>query len=271
MDAAAGAVPATIAGLDRVALGDPVFISDLHLCAKRPRTLERLLRLAGETRAAQLVVLGDLLEYWAGDDAIDAPDANDRAAIDAAQALRGAASRGVAVYFMHGNRDVLAGSRLLDLAGARLLGDPCLARIGTGASARAVLLSHGDAWCTLDVAYQAFRRQARDAAFQAAFLARPLAERRTLIGQARAASESNKSRLDSEIMDVTPEAIEDAFRTAQVDAIIHGHTHRPMRHELTVDARACVRWVLPDWELDEGAPRGGGLHVTASRLEYFPL
>jgi UDP-2,3-diacylglucosamine hydrolase len=29
--------------------------------------------------------------------------------------------------------------------------------------------------------------------------------------------------------------------------MIHGHTHRPATHRLSVDGHACERWVLADW------------------------
>jgi UDP-2,3-diacylglucosamine hydrolase len=29
--------------------------------------------------------------------------------------------------------------------------------------------------------------------------------------------------------------------------MIHGHTHRPGRHDYRVAGRDRVRWVLPDW------------------------
>lgn len=270
-------VPACTPGRDRVLLREPVFVSDLHLCAQRPATLRRFLRLleglGGD--AAELVILGDLFEYWAGDDTLesaepDASAAGDRVGQDVAQALRALRSRGTEVYVMHGNRDVLLGSEFLQASGAQLLADPAIASIGA-AGELSTLLSHGDAYCTRDVAYQAFRRQARDAQFQAAFLARPLAERRALIGQARAQSDAGKQQLAMDIMDVTPEAIARALRDAGVRHMIHGHTHRPARHDFSLDGAPAVRWVLPDWELDTAPARGGGLRQRSGGLQAFEL
>jgi UDP-2,3-diacylglucosamine hydrolase len=42
--------------------------------------------------------------------------------------------------------------------------------------------------------------------------------------------------------------VEQAFRTSGVTRIVHGHTHRPARHESVVDGRACERIVLADWD-----------------------
>jgi UDP-2,3-diacylglucosamine hydrolase len=46
---------------------------------------------------------------------------------------------------------------------------------------------------------------------------------------------------------VEPGAVAALLRTAGADLLIHGHTHRPAEHRLTVDGRACTRVVLPDW------------------------
>jgi len=165
---------------------------------------------------------------------------------------------------MRGNRDVLLGAHFLAASGARLLADPCIAQIGVTPT----LLAHGDAYCTLDTAYQAFRVQARDPRFQTGFLQQPLAERRALIGQARGQSEATKQQLDMQIMDVTPEAIAQALADAGVRAMIHGHTHRPACHR---EDDGTTRWVLPDWELEGPARRGGGLRLLAGQLQAFAL
>jgi len=278
-------VPARTASVDRLTLRDPIFVSDLHLCAQRPRTAQRFFGLLEDIagHAAELVILGDLFEYWAGDDALrsvgsksedqDGTD-DDRVGQQVAQALRQLGSRGTAVYLMHGNRDVLLGSDFLEQSGAQLLADPALATIGassSGASRLSTLLAHGDAYCTLDLPYQAFRRQARDAQSQSFFLAQPLAVRRKLIGQARERSEAGKQQLSMKIMDVTPDAIDQALRGAGVRHIIHGHTHRPARHEFSLDGAPAVRWVLPDWDQDTTPPRGGGLRWLDGALAPLPL
>jgi UDP-2,3-diacylglucosamine hydrolase len=245
-------VPALAATVDRVALVDPLFISDLHLAATHPRTLARFERLAA-TQArthAELLVLGDLFEYWAGDDATD-----DEVGSAVIAALRGVAAAGVRVFVMHGNRDLLLGADFAAAAGATLLADPTRAEIG----GEVMLLAHGDLYCTRDVAYQRFRAQVRNPDFQRAFLAKPLAERRAFIGQVRVKSEEVKQSTAAEIMDVTPEAIADAMRAAGVTRMIHGHTHRPATHRFDLDGQPAERWVLPDWDLDADVPRGGYL------------
>lgn len=242
--------PALAPATERIELADPVFISDLHLSADHPRTLDAFLRFAREVAPnhRELVILGDLFEYWAGDD-----DLADPVAQVVASALIELARSGRRVYLMRGNRDLLIGHAFVQHIGATLLADPVLAGIG----GLRVLLAHGDAYCTLDEPYQRFRAQTHDPAFQRGFLARPLAERKAFIGQARSQSESAKRAKAADIMDVTPDAIRAALRAAGVTLMIHGHTHRPAQHDFVLDHAPAQRLVLPDWDYDATPVRGG--------------
>ncbi|MCK2125292.1 UDP-2,3-diacylglucosamine diphosphatase [Thauera aromatica] len=221
-----------------------LFVSDLHLKEDEPDTVAAFLDfLAGPARGAgSLFILGDLFEYWAGDDDLDAPF-NQRVC----NALRTLAGHGAGVFFIAGNRDLLAGEGFARAAGLQRLADPCRVRFGRGEDAPLVLLSHGDALCTDDLAYQAYRRQVRDPAWQAAFLAQPLAARKAFIENLRQRSEAAKREKAMEIMDVNAEAVATLLRAHCYPTLVHGHTHRPARHEHAIDGRRCVRWVLPDW------------------------
>jgi UDP-2,3-diacylglucosamine hydrolase len=258
------APPALAPTVDRLTLADPLFISDLHLAETQPRTLARFERfVAQEARAhAELVILGDLFEFWAGDDADD-----DAVAGRVEKALADLSSSGVRVHLMHGNRDLLLGSDFARRCGATLLVDPTFAQIG----GRNVMLTHGDVYCTLDVDYQRFRAQVRNPDFQRAFLAKSLAERRAFVGQARAASEAGKQEKSMEIMDVTPQAIDDALRRAGTTLMIHGHTHRPATHRSALDGAAAERWVLPDWDFDSEPVRGGYLQTSGTQWQRVDL
>ena len=156
--------------------------------------------------------------------------------------LKVAAGR-LPVHFMHGNRDFMIARRFADETGVRLIGDPeILDLYGT----RTVLM-HGDTLCTGDTAYQAFRAQVRNPAWQQAALARPVAERLALALQMRGDSEGAKQGKAMEIMDVNAAAVERAFADSGCTQMIHGHTHRPQRHVHRVGGVERVRWVLADW------------------------
>ena len=254
--------PALLAGLARIELRDPLFISDLHLNAGAPATLGRFLRFCKEDAAAhaELVILGDLFEYWIGDDTLE--DDSDTVSRAVAAALRALCSRGVRLYVMHGNRDLLLGAGFLRATGAQLLADPAVAAI----DGREVLLAHGDAWCTQDVEYMRFRASVRQEATQRQFLAGPRAARLAFVGAARAQSESGKRAKAMEIMDVTPSVVDEALRAGGLRLLIHGHTHRPAVHEGSLDGQPTQRWVLPDWDFDvpdPGQRRGGYLAAGA--------
>ena len=220
-----------------------LFISDLHLASERPATSERLFRFLEEeaARADALYVLGDLFEYWIGDDELGA--SGDPLARRVARRLRELTDAGVEVRLMHGNRDFLLGCEFCAASGAQLLDDPALLRVG----GEPTLLMHGDTLCTDDQDYQAWRRTARSGSWQREFLGQPLAVRRETVLQMRETSKAVIGAKPAQIMDVAPEAVRAAFRRHGVRRLIHGHTHRAARHELEVDGARRERWVLPDW------------------------
>jgi UDP-2,3-diacylglucosamine hydrolase len=238
-----------------------LFISDLHLQVSHPRTAEAFFRFLAEraAHAERLYLLGDIFEYWAGDDDLDDPFNRSVAA-----ALRRVSAGGTAVYWLGGNRDFLVGTGFADAAGLTLLPEPHVATIG----GRQVVLVHGDAQCTDDVKYMAFRAQVRDPAWQRQFLAMPLAQRKAIIAGLREGSRAAHGEKSYEIMDVTPAAIAALHADSGTDVIIHGHTHRPALHE----ADGKQRYVLPDWELDADPVRGGWIAIDADgRIQRVDL
>ena len=224
-----------------------LFISDLHLTEERPETNERFISFLEETApgARALYILGDFFEYWVGDDDLGEPF---NAVI--AGLLRKVA---IPLYFMHGNRDFLVGERFCAATGAKLLADPTVAVI----EGEKTLLMHGDTLCTDDLEYQAWRRKARDPAFQAAFLAKSLPERREAVAQMREKSKEVVGGKPADIMDVNDAAVRQSLESHGVRRLIHGHTHRPGRHAIQAGGVKCERWVLPDWY-----GRGGYLEVS---------
>lgn len=230
-----------------------LFVSDLHLQASHPITAATFLRFLAERAAAaqQLYLLGDLFEYWAGDD--DLADPFHHTIIDA---LRAVSDAGVAIFWIAGNRDFLVGQDFADAAGLTLLQEPHVIDF----AGQRIALVHGDAECTMDTNYIAFRAQVRQPAWQQQFLAMPLAQRKAIIAGMRAGSREAHTMKTDAIMDVTPAAIDALHAATNADTIIHGHTHRPALH---IDG-AKRRFVLPDWELDEAPERGGWIAIDAA-------
>ena len=217
-----------------------LFISDLHLCAQRPALTALFLDfLRGRaTHADALYILGDLFEYWIGDDA--AADAEFAAVI---AGLRTLTQTGVPVYVMHGNRDFLLDEEFSKITGCRLLLDPTLIDLyGTP-----VLLMHGDTLCTDDVDYQNFRRIVRDPQWIKKFLAQSRDQRNAVVRDLRATSKAAMAEKPPDIMDVNPAAVETVMRSHRVHHLIHGHTHRPAQHDLLLNGQPARRTVLGDW------------------------
>jgi UDP-2,3-diacylglucosamine hydrolase len=223
-------------------MSETFFIADLHLAPNRPTPLTVFSDfLATRARSAKaLYILGDLFEVWLGD------DQNDSTSEQVLTALHHLTAAGVPVFVMHGNRDFLLGTRFVAVTGCQLLDEEHLIDLyGTP-----TLLMHGDSLCTLDVEYQAFRQQVRDINWQQQFLAQPLEKRRILAQQARANSQTKTQNMAEYIMDVTPEAVISALEKHQVSHLIHGHTHRPAVHQLTVNGQTAYRRVVGDWRDD---------------------
>ena len=217
-----------------------LLISDLHLSQDTPAANEALLKFLEQTapRSDAVYVLGDLFEYWIGDDGLEHPFAR-----RIADAFRRLSDGGVPLYFMHGNRDFLIGERFARESGMKILEDPTMVNL----YGRPTLLMHGDTLCSDDLEYQKFRAMVRNPAWQQAFLAKPLVERARMAQDVRGRSEQAKQVKDLAIMDVAPATVETVLRKHAYPRLIHGHTHRPARHEHVVDGRLCERWVLADW------------------------
>ncbi len=223
-----------------------LFISDLHLDTSRPEIVRLFLAFLQQraTQAEALYILGDFFEAWIGDDAVQ----DDHPVI---AALRAFTATGVPLYVMRGNRDFLLGERFEQLTGAQLLPDPTVITLGD----EPVLLMHGDSLCIDDAEYQQFRAMVHNPEWQAIFLSKSIDERMEIARQARQESTARNSQLmeaRESIMDVNQGAVEQAMRDHAVRRLIHGHTHRPAVHQLTVDDQPATRIVLGDW-YDQGS------------------
>jgi UDP-2,3-diacylglucosamine hydrolase len=182
-------------------------------------------------------ILGDLLEYWVGDDTLSRDPPGFVAALRALTAL------GVPTFLMHGNRDFLLGAQFADATGCQLIDDPTvIALFGTP-----TLLMHGDTLCTDDTAYQTVRAQVRNPKWQQQVLSQTWEQRIALAQRYRSESQKQTRDKPEYITDVNQQAVEAAMRAANVTRLIHGHTHRPAVHEFVLDGRSAQRFVLPDW------------------------
>ncbi len=183
-----------------------------------------------------LYILGDLFDYWIGDDAPLGP------LEPAVECLRETSAQ-VPTYFIHGNRDFLIGDRFARDSGCRLLDTAEVVDL----HGRRTLLMHGDLLCTDDRAYQRYRKLVRNPVSRRLIPSLPLSTRLSIAQRLRSVSKQAVSSKKPEIMDVSNDAVANYMRKFEVDQLIHGHTHRPGVHTAKVGGQKWRRIVLGDW------------------------
>lgn len=237
-----------------------LFIADLHLSADRPDiTAAFLIFLQQQAiHADALYILGDLFEVWIGDD-------NPEPLLETvAQALYQLKQHNIPVYFIHGNRDFLLKQHYANRCGMQLLPAHTVVNL----YGKNTLIMHGDSLCTLDIAYQKFRRWWDQPWWQWLMLRLPLWYRQKLARKARAKSARHKQQYSNsearQIMDVTPDEVVTVMTRYQVSMLIHGHTHRPAVHELQVNNHPAQRYVLGDWYTQSSY-----LHVSPTQWQLY--
>ena len=217
-----------------------LFISDLHLDPGRAEGIQLFDDFIRQKAVAadQLFILGDLFEYWLGDDASEHCGYQ-----SIAESLATLSDHDTQVYLMHGNRDFLMGKDFASLFAGCLLPDPSTFRL----CEENVLLMHGDSLCTDDVAHQQFRQQSRNPEWQQAILAKSILEREEMARQLRMISMQGNADKSEAIMDVSQSAVDSVMTQHQVRLLIHGHTHRTSIHKFQLNGTVAHRIVLGDW------------------------
>ena len=249
-----------------------LLISDLHLTPSMPLTAQRFFDFCEKEapKVEAVFILGDLFEYWVGDDAA----ASSPFQQEVQRAIANLSTK-VKTYYLHGNRDFLIGHSFIKKTGMTLLSDPITVEIAS----QKWVLSHGDALCTADIAYQAFRNWVRKPWVQKLFLALPLDWRKGIAQHLRSNSHSQYQTqhrpLSEQLkMDVTREACAAVLKDQSADRLIHGHTHLPAHHEESLGAQNWQRWVLSDWDLDHPEsmrPRASALLIDSAGARYLDL
>ncbi|BBB29796.1 UDP-2,3-diacylglucosamine diphosphatase [Neptunomonas japonica] len=217
-----------------------LFVSDLHLKAERPDITRAFLHFLNDTatHADALYLLGDIFEAWIGDD-VPMPEFE-----PLFETLKTLSEQGCKLYFQHGNRDFLVGKHFLERIGAKQLEEKYRVSLPIGDA----LLMHGDQLCTDDKDYQEFRVLVRDPNWQKEFLSKPVKERLSIAQQLRATSQQRNAEKSNDIMDVNPLAVASVLQEADIELLIHGHTHRPAIHYNQLKAGQGTRVVLGDWD-----------------------
>ena len=221
-----------------------LFISDLHLHQTRPEVTGLFQGFIGELLTTtkpnpELYILGDLFEFWIGDDYED-PLYN-----EITNQLKNLVKSGIKTYLMHGNRDFLIGENFLSKTGIELLKEPTIFSYKD----KNIMLSHGDQFCIDDIEYQAYRKIVRNREWQRSFLSFPIDKRLNILNEARDASIQSQEMKPNAIMDVNENEVAAVVQKNNIDILIHGHTHRPRSHTIDIENKQSVRLVLGDWSV----------------------
>lgn len=216
-----------------------LFISDLHLSPTTPDINACFIKFMREeaVHADALYVLGDLFEFWIGDD-----DTSDFAKQIRAEFKR-LTDAGVPTFFTQGNRDFLVGRRFAKQTGVTLLGDETVIDI----YGRKAVVLHGDTLCTDDVSYLKYREKVHQPWLQWIFNRIPMFIKKKIVSKVQSDIKDDKQTKSLDIMDVTQSEVEKVMKQHNVDLMIHGHTHRPKVHTFEVSGVTNTRIVLGDW------------------------
>jgi UDP-2,3-diacylglucosamine hydrolase len=251
-----------------------LLISDIHLTPSMPLTAQRFFDFCEKDapNVEAVFILGDLFEYWVGDDTSSSSPFQQ----EVLSALANLSAK-TKTYYVHGNRDFLIGSSFLKKTGMTLLADPSLIEI-TGEK---YIVCHGDSLCTADIGYQIFRGIVRKPWIQKLFLSMPLSWRRSIANGLRSNrhtqyeySASKSSAFNSMRTNVTLEACAAVMKSWSMDKLIHGHTHLPAHHHEQLGQQTWQRWVLSDWDLDHPvrtAPRASALSINSQGVRSIDL
>lgn len=215
------------------------FIADLHLSEQQPHLTALFTRFMREQaiQAKALYILGDLFDFWIGD------DENSALAQLVQTEIKRLTERGISVYFQHGNRDFLIGKRFAQKCGLVLLPDYQVINL----YGKPTLLCHGDTLCIDDEKYQTYRKKVHNRTRQRLFLCLPLFVRLAIANKIRRASKQQKTEKSAQIMDVNRDFVLQTMQQFNVEQLIHGHTHRQNRHQYASQNRTLTRIVLGDW------------------------
>ncbi|WP_076587217.1 UDP-2,3-diacylglucosamine diphosphatase [Vibrio ostreicida] len=216
-----------------------LFIADLHLSPITPETTDCFVKFMRDEaiHSDALYVLGDLFEFWVGDD--DNSEFSHRIRHE----FKRLTSKGIPCYFTQGNRDFLVGKRFARQTGVTLLGDETVIDLY---GEKAVVL-HGDTLCTEDVKYLQFRETVHKPWLQWIFNRIPMLIKKRIVAKVQSDIRTDKNTKSLDIMDVTQSEVEKVMRQHNVDLMIHGHTHRPNVHTFNSKNETKTRIVLGDW------------------------
>lgn len=219
---------------------DIFFISDLHLALEKKEITQHFISfLNHQARTASAVyILGDLFDVWVGDDNNSPPIKQIKTE------LRALTDFGTQVFLQQGNRDFLLGQQFCNETGITLLDEYTIIDL----NGVKTLLTHGDLLCTDDIAYQEFRKKSHTDEWKQNVSSKPLFVRILAARWYRFRSYFHKRKKSQDIMDVNQQTVIDVMEENNCLRLIHGHTHRPAKHDFEINGKSVQRFVLAEWK-----------------------
>lgn len=219
------------------------FISDLHLSSNRDDITLCFLGLLNEIKinanhVDALFILGDLFNYWLGD------DIKEKFVLTIKKEISALTKLNIPVYFIHGNRDFLIGNLFAKETGITILNEQSIINL-YGVD---TLILHGDEMCLNDKTYQVFRKFIRSYFIRKLSSSTPISLKKRIASIIRKFSKNHNKFKSMEIMDVSENAVKEMFTKYNVTQMIHGHTHRPHTHVYNENSVSRKRFVLGDWD-----------------------
>ena len=179
------------------------FISDIHLDSNSPKKTQMFFDFLDQAKNkySKLFILGDLFEYWIGD------DDQSQDSLEVIKQLK-ILSDSIEVFFIAGNRDFLIAKEFEDKSGIKILEDMYIFSSGN----KNIMVSHGDSFCIDDKQYQSLKNEIRSSEWINDFLSKPLEERVQIANEMRAQSAEKSSNKPENIMDVNQEYISEIVK-----------------------------------------------------------
>lgn len=225
-----------------------LFIADLHLSEDVPELVTLFFRFLDRfehSHFQQLFILGDLFEYWVGDDQLSCDIIAHQVCTRFCQLQTNSQKK---IYFIHGNRDFLVDNAFFKQSQVTSLTSPYLFQNNY----QHLLLTHGDDLCILDAAYQNFRQTVHTEKWQGEFLAQPLHTRQQIAQQLRQKSKQEQYSKDQTLFRIPSETVIQILTHFKCNILIHGHTHYPslnfyLHNIVKTESQWFQEWTVPDW------------------------
>lgn len=241
-----------------------LFISDCHLSQNTPKTNKAFINFCKKEaiKADQIFILGDLFDYWYGDDMISQLWVK-----EICLALYQLKKKKIQTFFIPGNRDFLIGNTFFKESGLTPLNEIVKLNI----QEKNIVLLHGDTLCSNDRLYFYFRKIIRSKLINKIFCSLPINFKKKITKTIRKLSKNRGKKFAKnnylEKVNANIKTVIKLMNQLNAKIMIHGHTHQPGYHQ----EGQLERFVLSDWDLDGIKKRGNYLQLKNGKINSIDI